>query len=338
MTSPGAKSRLGEQLGLMYKRWTLDCIVEIAHAVSLDFSNRPELYQRINDDTAAELTGLQGSWGFQANVPDTKIRQRLLKSIFGSSDGYSSANDGSEFKSFRLPVLAAAADFSENAQPTTFPSLRERVRNAIVPLKIHLTDLRGASLSQTERRIAHIFDVAQAILRDPDVAAVFGIVAAIDPAWPLESTDDQGTAQGAKLVENITTQLKGSASRGVISRETFVYLQRVADKGFQSIRIIVDEKIEEPKFDIDLLIIELYAWGCELGVVGGNRPQQMSAALQPQYQYPMPGPMARTPTIPSSPARAPMPPIQRTTPKPNVPTQRLPPTSGQVRPISGPGT
>jgi hypothetical protein len=31
----------GQRLGLMYKRWTLDCVVTFAHAVSLDFSNRP---------------------------------------------------------------------------------------------------------------------------------------------------------------------------------------------------------------------------------------------------------------------------------------------------------
>src|SRR6516162_4721802 len=99
----------GQRLGLMYKRWTLDCVVTIAHAVSLDFSNRPELYQQIADDTATNLTNLQSNYGFQANFQDMTIRQRLMKPIFGPSDGHSSGNGGSAFQMYRLPVLAASA-------------------------------------------------------------------------------------------------------------------------------------------------------------------------------------------------------------------------------------
>src|ERR1700730_16598903 len=125
-------SSFGNELGLLYRRWTLDCVVTIAHAVSLDFSDRPELYQRINADTASRLTELQGSYGFQANFPDIQIRERLMKSIFGRSDGHGTGNDGSEFQTFRLPVLKAAAGFSENAPPITFPANPEGGRNAIV--------------------------------------------------------------------------------------------------------------------------------------------------------------------------------------------------------------
>jgi hypothetical protein len=54
----------------------------------------------------------------------------------------------------------------------------------------------------------------------------------------------------------------------------FVRLQRIAEKGFQSIRIILDADVDDPGFDIDQLITELYAWGSDLGLVGGARPQQ----------------------------------------------------------------
>src|SRR5262249_32650309 len=138
----------GERLGLDYKRWTLDCVVTIAHAVAWDFSARPELYKQVADDTATKLTDLQGSYGFQADFPDMNIRQRLMKPIFGESDGHGSGNDGSAFQTHRLPVLAAAADFAENTQPTSFPMLQERVRLELEPLKTHMDDLQGASLSQ----------------------------------------------------------------------------------------------------------------------------------------------------------------------------------------------
>jgi hypothetical protein len=277
MAKKAVAPSFGQQLGLIYKRWTLDCVVEIAHAVALDFSARPEMYQQVADDIAAKLTDLQGNYGFQADFPDMPIRQRLMRPVFGESDGHGSGNDDSAFQSYRLPVLAAAADFAENAQPTGFPMLRERVKNELVAFKTEMVDLQGASLSQTENRMAFIFDIAQTILKDPNVFAVFGINGSIDPAWPLESTDPVG----ANLVEKITTQLS-DLPYGVISCEKFVHIQRIAEKGFQSIRIILDTNIEDPKFDIDPLITELYAWGSELRLVGGARPQPQSARIQPQ--------------------------------------------------------
>ena len=269
----------GGRLGLLYKRWTLDCVVNIAYAVSLDFSQRPELYQVVGNETADKLTELQSNFGFEANFPNMNTRQMLMNPIFGQSDGHSGGNDGSTFQTFRLPVLAAAADFSENAQPTAFAMLRERVRSAIVPFRTHLVALQGASFNQTEKRIEFIFDIAQLILKDPNVSVVFGINGSIDPTWPLESADPQG----AKLIEKITTQLSG-LPYGVINKEMFVRMQRIAEKGFQSLRIIIDQNIEDPEFNLDPLISELYAWGSDLGLVGGTRPQQQIG--RPQAQYP----------------------------------------------------
>src|SRR5437899_6990759 len=131
-------SSFGERLGLDYKRWTLNCVVTIAHAVALDFSDRPELYQQVADDIAAKLTDLQANYGFQSDFPDMPIRLRLMQPVFGESDGHGSGNDGSAFQTYRLPVLAAAADFAENAQPTGFPMLRERVKNTLVAFKTHM--------------------------------------------------------------------------------------------------------------------------------------------------------------------------------------------------------
>ena len=276
MAKKAVARSFGQQLGLIYKRWTLDCVVEIAHAVALDFTARPEMYQQVADNIAAKLTDLQANYGFQADFPDMPIRQRLMRPVFGQSDGHGSGNDDSAFQSYRLPVLAASADFAENAQPTGFPMLRERVKNELVAFRTEMVDLQGASLSQTENRMAFIFDIAQSILKDPPVFAVFGINGSIDPTWPLESTDPVG----ANLVEKITTQLS-DLPYGVISAEMFVHIQRIAEKGFQSIRIILDTNIEDPKFDIDPLITELYAWGSELRLIGGARPQLQPPRIQP---------------------------------------------------------
>jgi hypothetical protein len=65
----------GQRLGLMYKRWVLDCIPNLGHAVSVDFSNRPELYKQVNAKTAQQLTELQSEYGYAPNVP-TSIKPR----------------------------------------------------------------------------------------------------------------------------------------------------------------------------------------------------------------------------------------------------------------------
>jgi hypothetical protein len=276
MAKKAVAPSFGEKLGLMYKRWTLDCVVTIAHAVALDFSRRLELYQQVADDIAAKLTELQANYGFQADFPDMPIRLRLMQPVFGGSDGQGSGNDGSAFQTYRFPGLLAANDFNLNAQPTAFPGLREAVRSALVPFKTHMDDLDGASLRQTERRMTSILDIAQSVLKDSSVFAVFGINASINPAWPLESTDPHG----AQMIENITTQLP-DLPYGVISREMFVHIQRIAEKGFQSIRIIEDNNIEDPAFDIDPLITELFAWGFELKLVGSARLQPQAPQMVP---------------------------------------------------------
>lgn len=258
----------GQQLGLLYKRWVLDCISEIGHSVSVDFSYRPELYKKVGDKTASQITAIQGQYGYTPNFPNKDIRLMLMKPIFGGSDSQMNRNDGSAFQTARMPVLAAAAGFAENAQPTAFPMHRERIRSAVVPFRRFMEDLEGDSLSQTDIRISNIFNTAVSILKDPGVAAVFGIGETIDDKWPLDSTD----AEGAKLIEKITTQLS-DMSYGIISRDKFVGMQRIAEKGQQSILRILETDIESNDETLDLFSAQAFAWGSDLKLVGGVRPQ-----------------------------------------------------------------
>lgn len=258
----------GQLLGSMYVRWVLDCIVDLAHAVSIDFSQRLELYQKVGKATTDNLTELQSAYGYDKNVPNREIRANLFHPVFGESDGPGNGNDGSPFQTTRLAVLAAAADFSENAQPTGFPMLRERIRSAIVPYRNHIVDVKGASLSQTDARTRKIFETSSTILRDSQIAGVFGVSSAIDKDWPLASTD----TEGAKLVEKITTQLQGIPS-GLINRDRFIRMQRIGDTGSNSIERILETNIENDDSKLDELTAQLYAWGSDLGLIGGVTPQ-----------------------------------------------------------------
>ena len=75
-------------LGDMYARWTLDCLVEIAHAIAIDYFSSPEFYQ--GSDAPDEIIDLWLSYGSAKNFPDKAQRHILAASIFGESDGYPS--------------------------------------------------------------------------------------------------------------------------------------------------------------------------------------------------------------------------------------------------------
>ena len=262
----------GERRGQLYKIWVLNCIPHLGHAVSLDFINRPELYKQIKDnDTVDKLTEMQSMYGYAPNFPNDDIRLMLMQPIFGASDGHGNGNDGSPFQTSRMPVLAASAAFSESSLPEAFQMHRERIQSAIIPFRTFMEDLEGTSLDRTESRMGSIFDTAASILRNSDIAARFSINKDIPAAWPLEST----VSHGAQLIKNITSQLP-DMPYGVISQDRFVRMQRIAENGCESIKLILDRNIESIAVTdntLDPLIGRLYAWGSDLGLIGEAMPQ-----------------------------------------------------------------
>jgi len=44
-TQKGQSQTSAAFLGDMYARWTLECLIEIAHAISIDYFSNPEFYQ-----------------------------------------------------------------------------------------------------------------------------------------------------------------------------------------------------------------------------------------------------------------------------------------------------
>lgn len=262
----------------MYKRSVLDCVVEVAVAVAHDFSNRPELYQGVSPGTADNLTDLQSNVGFEESFPDNRIRTTLYRPIFGASDGLGNGNDNSPFQTTRMPVISAAVDFSEHTQSAGYGMLRERIRSAIVPFKNQIEDVMGASLDKTASRTEAVFNLAVSILSDSTVAGIFGISGQIVQGWPLDK--DSTDPKGAKLIENITTQLQG-ISTGLVTREKFIRMQRIAEKGAASLEFILDGKFETDPDELDKLTAQLYAWGSDLGII---RQPTSTASAAPTTQ------------------------------------------------------
>jgi hypothetical protein len=92
----------------MYARWTLDCLVEIAHAISIDYFSNPEFYQ--GEDTPDKIVDLSLSYGSVKNFPDKDQRHILAGAILGDSDGYPSK-------------VAMAHNFYQGYPPTSVQGL-----------------------------------------------------------------------------------------------------------------------------------------------------------------------------------------------------------------------
>ena len=121
----------------------MDCLVEIAYAISIDFITRPQLY--LSEDIPDPIVDLRMTWGTAVAFPNTAQRQVMMMPIFGRSDGLRpDAGTGSApFHIARKKLIDACVAFSERAVDTGVPMLEERVRSALVPLQAHFQRLRG---------------------------------------------------------------------------------------------------------------------------------------------------------------------------------------------------
>ena len=68
----------------LYAKWTLNGLIELAHAVSLDVFVRPHLYR---SDIPDGVVALRMAYGFAPGFADSAQRRALTVPILGSSDG-----------------------------------------------------------------------------------------------------------------------------------------------------------------------------------------------------------------------------------------------------------
>ena len=245
-------------VGGLYSVWTLDCLVEIAYAISIDFIARPQLY--LSNDIPDAIVDLRMTWGTAVTVPNTAQRQSLMMPIFGKSDGLRpDASTGSApFHVARKKLIDACVAFSERAVDTGVPMLEERVRSALIPLQAHFQGLRGKSLDLAAvRQMNPIAITAVSILQSEDVARVFSVTPP-DSNWPFNSDDPNG----AKLIENVGASLP-LPPECKIAYTKFIVLQRVAREGALALGsvITVNPSVES---ELLALISAVYTWGTSL--------------------------------------------------------------------------
>ena len=275
-TSPPTADEFPAIAGNLYARWTLDCMGDIAYAIANHAIARPQLY--VSDNLPDELIALRFSYGTVPDFPNPIQRQAMMIPLLGRSDGNQAGPAGS-FQTARGRFLNACAAFAEHASASDKSILEDRIRLSASTLRDHFVGVRGKSFSTTAGQIEALFGVATRIIKDPAITRIFGIEQ-VSPEWPLSSLDPNG----AKLIESlgVTLSLSGACR---ITYADFLTIQRVAEQGSQTIRLLLSSELPS-NVNIKHLITQGYVWGSALRELpGGSQPTPLPRPMatgQPQ--------------------------------------------------------
>lgn len=255
-TAPaGSSDNFPTLIGQLYARWTLDCLIEIAYAVSIDFINRPSSYKGIIPNPK-EIVDLRMSYGTEADFPNTAQRQAMMMPILGRSDGLKLdvSNASAPFYSARKAFFEACIAVQMRTVDTALSTLEGVALSAILAFRNYFDNLRGISAEQSAKQITAVSDSAIKILTSSGVATVFGFPPA-QQGWPLSSID----SNGANLVDAVGKILP-LAPDYKLSFQKFNQLQLAAQAGGLALPLVLTAKAKMSEEDLQALIEQGYIW------------------------------------------------------------------------------
>jgi len=260
----------------LYFFYKLDCLIDLAHKVSHDFYDRPELFTDLAGANQT-IARLHARYGCDENFLNKMQRHAIYSTLFGKSTPMdSSADEEGNFPNLRDELIEACATFVET-KFSDAESLRENVRQKQLLFKQYLTGLAGDSVNWSrDNALSELTEkVTYQIFRNGGVSAVYGIAKPPTDKWPYDFDSN-----GDKLIEEISKQLMWPEKseemdsdgkhemRKYISREEITNLQRVAIEGARAIATVIDyvhnpnPKKDEP--EIGKVITRCYTWGTAL--------------------------------------------------------------------------
>jgi hypothetical protein len=278
-------------LGDMYARWTLDCLIEIAHSISDDYFSNPEFYQ--GTGAPDDIIDLWLSYGSVRNFPNKVQRQTLAASIFGASDGYlptggmaaptggmaaptggmaaptggmaaptggmaastrgMAANDA--FHQNRAPLFKACIAAQTATSAESRDGLNQQVVQALPNFQSYLGGFPGKAARVAYEQIKAVSQTSFAVLRSDAVSSRFiGSHAHISEDWPLQKSDPNGD----KLVAECAFKFKAA---GADMSKDFPSLRSLARAGKEAL-----ESIVQPTTALDDLISKTYSWAMFTGM------------------------------------------------------------------------
>lgn len=257
-----AEPQFKDVVGDMYARWTLDCVIEIAYQVSLDFVGRPEFYKsNITADVSAQIVSLRMEYGTKVELPNMAQRASINTPVFGPSDGVGpSAVAVDKFRSLRKPLLDACTTFAERTVVDADQGIKQAILSALELFQLYLSSYDGASIRAGYDQTVGVSNLAYSVLGSAGVTQVFGVNSQIDSGWPLRSND----ANGALLIRAIGEKLQLTPGL-VFTEEKFQRLRRVAQQGELALTSIIDGVPETASHDdLGRFVASVYTWAVAL--------------------------------------------------------------------------
>lgn len=267
ITSPGsfaAATSQSNQVAGLYFYSLLDCLGDLAHSVSLDFFQRPQLYTKLAEEPADELAEseriatLRWRLGREETVPAKEQRHAIYTPLFGTPE---QVNGVASFARLRDDLVAAVTAYSESLFEKGEPMLRERVARTAIPLRLYLEKRQGASTIRSKEGVLDAFTegLVYPILRNPGIAGVFGLPS-VSESFPYAEDPN-----GNQLVEEISQRLGYTDATGEpLNSERFSNLQRAAITGAESIATITGFTDPTDADVLDDVIAKVYVWGSAL--------------------------------------------------------------------------
>jgi len=246
----------GEVLGDLYARWTLDCLIEIAHAVSLDFVAQPNRYR--GSDVPENIVDLRSSYGYQRNYPNQTQRTEVNSPIFGASDGYIAAKGGAgvsdDFHNLRSTLFKACVIFTRRSVVDAPGGLKDDIIKAVGKFVPPLSFFEGTSLQFTSTDLQFVSGLAYEIFRSPVVSGRFGFNGVVPTVeWPLKADDEIG----AQLIVAISKELQ--LKEWGKTEDQFRNLRSMAQDGNEALQsILLDDPTGQGRFDA--LVSKIYSW------------------------------------------------------------------------------
>ncbi|MET0069711.1 MAG: hypothetical protein ABW096_06695 [Candidatus Thiodiazotropha sp.] len=259
VTSTNDKNHTGTDIPAIaeiYMRWTLDCIIDSARSVSVDFTKRPRQYKRVPDHTARAIEELWYFYGNAPGFPDVDQRSMISIPMVGPCPTEADGMD-SQFRKCAASLHDRAWDYSNRQVTTGEDNLRRAFLDDLIPFRSYLESMQeNAVVDNGARQLGKIFKTSVAILSDDKVAGVFGRPAPTIAGWPLGNSFDE---TGARLMEEISLALDGDKPK--LTQSRFLVLQRVSFYGAKTIVDALTQDLEPGDLkEADPLIGTAYSW------------------------------------------------------------------------------
>jgi hypothetical protein len=252
------------EIAHLYARWTLDNVIEFAHAVAIDFTKRPRQYKSVTASVATAVEGLWYRYGTDPDFPDPAQRKLICEPLIGGSDGRQGAKS-SQFHTIAGSLRKRAWDFSNRQVQTGENNLRAAFLDDAITFRSYLETLQdNAVVRNGNRQVSRAFDLCIGILTDRAIAGVFGRPPSEAKSWPLGESFDEN---GARLIEEISMALQPEA--GKVSQSEFVVCQRIAHYGASTIAGVLSYELSPSRLEaIDPLISQAYRWKTAIDAFG----------------------------------------------------------------------